>query len=200
VRLRTPVAAAVVAVALAAAAGGAADRPSVVTVRAWSGAGVAERATGTVVAPNRILTVAHVLGGADRVEVQGGDGVRRRAVVLARRPALDLALLGVRGVRGPAVRFADPAGGDLRVLTPRDGGVRARPAALRRRVVARLVDQPGRPRRPSLDLAVAVAPGDSGAPVVDGDGEVMGVVYARSTRRGATAYAVRGDGLVRLAR
>ena len=87
---------------------------------------------------------------------------------------------------GPAARFGD-ANGDVRVLTT-DGVMRA---DVRRRVSARLVDQPGRPRRPSLELAATVSAGDSGAPVVNADGEVVGVVYARSTRRGGTAYAVR---------
>jgi S1-C subfamily serine protease len=176
----------------------AAERPAVVTVRVWSAAGVAERATGTVVRPGEVLTVDHVLASGDRVEVLGGDGVRRGATVIRRRPALDLALLRAPGATGPTVRFGE-AGDDLRVLTARDGLVRARSAGLRRRIVARLVDQPGRPRRPSLDLAVAVAAGDSGAPVVDDDGDVVGVVYARSTRRDGTAYAVRGEGLRRLA-
>jgi S1-C subfamily serine protease len=173
--------------------------PAVVTVRVWSGAGLAERATGTVVGPGEVLTVDHVVAGSDRVEVHGSDGVRRTATVMRRRAALDLAVLRVPGATGPAVRFSE-ADEELRVLTTREGVVRARPAGLRRRVVARLVDQPGRPRRPSLELAVTVAAGDSGAPVVDGDGDVVGVVYARSTRRVGTAYAVRGEGLRRFTR
>jgi hypothetical protein len=32
--------------------------------------------------------------------------------------------------------------------------------------------------------------GDSGAPVVDGDGRVAGVVFARASNGSATAYAV----------
>ena len=107
-------------------------------------------------------------------------------------------MLRVPGVTGPPVRFGD-ADGELRVLTaPRRGGDahvaaagRVVPAGLRRRINARLVDQPGRPRRPSFELAADIVSGDSGAPVVDSDGEIVGVVYARSTRRGGTAYAVR---------
>jgi S1-C subfamily serine protease len=175
--------------------GGAAGRPAVVAIRVWPATGPAERATGTVVARGRVLTVDHVLEAGRRIEVEGADGVRRAATVLLRRPGSDLALLRVPGVTGPEVRFGD-GGEGLRVLTVAG----ARPADLRRRIVARLVDQPGRPRRPSLDLAVPVAPGDSGAPVVDGDGAVVGVVYARSTRRDGTAYAVRGEALRRLAR
>ena len=134
-----------------------------------------------------MLTVAHVLEGASRVEVQG-----RAATIVRSDPALDLALLRAPGVTGPAARFGD-ANGDVRVLTT-DGVMRA---DVRRRVSARLVDQPGRPRRPSLELAATVSAGDSGAPVVNADGEVVGVVYARSTRRGGTAYAVRVSHLPR---
>ena len=159
--------------------GGAAERPSVVTVRVWTAAGVPERAIGTVIEDGRVLTVDHVLAGARRIEVDG-----RPATVVRRRPGMDLAVLRVPGVRGPRVRFGEARAGDeVRVL--------ARPAVVRRRVSARLVDAPGRPRRPSLELGVAVASGDSGAPVVDGRGRVVGVIFARSTRRGGTAYAVR---------
>jgi S1-C subfamily serine protease len=173
--------------------------PAVVVVRAWSAGGVAERATGTVTGAGEVLTVDHLLAGAERIEVQGRDGVRRRATVLRRRPALDLAVLRVPAVKGPPVRFGRPAGA-LRVIGVREGAPWIAPAALRRSVVARLVDQPGRPRRPSLDLAVAVAAGDSGAPVLDDRGAVVGVVYARSTRRDGRAYAVTGAAARRVAR
>jgi S1-C subfamily serine protease len=180
------------------AAAGPPEPPAVVAVRVWSGPGPAERATGTVVGHDRVLTVDHVLRRGARIAVDA-EGVRRTATVLLRRPDLDVALLAVPGAAGPAVGAGD-AGEDLRVLLERDGAVHARAAVLRRRVVARLVDQRGRPRRPSLELAVAVEAGDSGAPVVDADGDLVGVVYARSTRRDGTAYAVRGPGLRQLLR
>lgn len=161
-------------------------RPEVVTVRVWTGAGTPERATGTVVAPGRVLTVAHVLEG--RTRVRAGE---RAATVVWRDAARDLALLRVAGVTGPAVRFGE-ADGELRVLTSR-GAIDAR---VRRRITARLVDQPGKPRRPSFELAATVAAGDSGAPVVDADGEIVGIVYARSTRHGGTAYATRMQGVL----
>ncbi|HEX2105381.1 MAG TPA: hypothetical protein VHF51_17140, partial [Solirubrobacteraceae bacterium] len=44
--------------------------------------------------------------------------------------------------------------------------------------------------RPALELAARVAPGDSGAPVLDRRGRLAGVLFARSDRRPATAYAV----------
>ena len=57
----------------------------------------AQAATGFVVGPSRVVTVAHVLDGP--VTVRGDEGVPRAAVVLRRDERLDLALLGVRGVQ-----------------------------------------------------------------------------------------------------
>jgi S1-C subfamily serine protease len=181
------------------AAGTGSQPPAVVAVRVWSVTGEAQRATGTIVAPGRVLTVDHVLGAGDRIEVLTAGGVRRRATVARRRADLDLAVLRVPGATGPSVRVNDASAG-LRVLVEREGAIRERPALLRRRIVARLVDQPGRPRRPSLELSVTVAAGDSGAPVLNREGELVGIVYARSTRRDGAAYAVRAGELSRLAR
>jgi S1-C subfamily serine protease len=181
------------------AAGPGSQPPAVVAVRVWSATGEAQRATGTIVAGGKVLTVDHVLEAADRIEILAAGGIRRSATVAERRPELDLAVLRVPGATGPAVRVAYAAA-SLRVLVHRDGTVYARPAVLRRHILARLVNQPGRPRRDSLELAATVSAGDSGAPVLNRDGELVGIVYARSTRRDGTAYAVRAGELSRLAR
>lgn len=175
------------------AIGGGPRMPAVVAVRVVQPGGSAEIATGVVVAPGRVVTVAHVLRSGRGIEVVDAHGAPRHATVARARAGQDLALLDVADVTGPAARY-DHAAGALTVLLRRDDGVVARPVELRRRIVADLVDQPGHPRRAALELGVAVLPGDSGAPVVDGDGDVVGIVFARSTRRGGTAYAVRTDG------
>jgi len=56
-----------------------------------------------------------------------------------------------------------------------------------------LIATGARYRRPALELAAGVSPGDSGAPVVAPDGHVVGIVFARGLRpRPAIAYAVDG--------
>ena len=164
--------------------GGGPRTPAVVAVRVAQPGGSAEIATGVVVAPGRVLTVAHVLPGGRGVSVDGAP-----ATVLRERAGQDLALLAVPGATGPQARYATAGSDGLRVLL-RDG---ARRAVLRRRIVATLADAPGKPRRAALELGVDVEPGDSGAPVVDGRGRVVGIVFARSTRRDGVAYAVRTD-------
>lgn len=199
-RLLAGLAAAAIAVAgaaVAVVARAGPDPPQVVAISVRPAAGPAEEATGVVLGRERVLTVAHVLEGGGRVAVRGPDGALRRASVLRTDPDLDLAVLGVRGIGGSTPSVAD-ATTSARILVARGGAVQPLRATIRRRITARLVDQAGRPRRPSLELAAAVRSGDSGAPVVGGDGRIVGIVYARSSRRAGTAYAVRGPGLRRL--
>lgn len=130
------------------------------------------------------------------LRVTGGDGVSRAATVERADRADDLALLRAPGVGGPANRgrtpSGAPAGAGMRLLMRRDGRATALRVVLRRRIEA-TVGQAGAPPsgpRPALELAATVAPGDSGAPVLDGDGTVIGVVFARSSTRAGIAYAV----------
>jgi hypothetical protein len=146
--------------------------PRVVTVLVERASGVPERASGFVV-DGRVVTVAHPLGG-------GAVSVDGRAAHVARVSRDDdLAVLQLR-IEGKRV-----GGAGVRVL--RAGG--AVEAAVRRRITAHI---DGR-ARPALELAADVAAGDSGAPVVDGRGHLLGVVFARSRTRPGTAYAVDAD-------
>ena len=75
----------------------------------------------------------------------------------------------------------------------------ARAVVVRRHIRARVRDSAG-PRvysRAAIELAGAVTAGDSGAPVLD-DGELLGVVFARSRRDDGTAYAVDAAAVERL--
>jgi S1-C subfamily serine protease len=147
---------------------------------------VPEVATGIAAGDGRVLTVAHALAGRGAVRVAG-----RPARVLRVDDRLDLALLAVPGLRAPAMRL----GGVARRVTLavlRDGRPTPLGGAVRRRVVIRFHDQPSDPPeiRPGLEVAASIDPGDSGAPVLDTRGRVLGVVYARSRDRADTAWAV----------
>ncbi len=142
-----------------------------------------EHARGFAAGGDRIVTVAHVLGAAGAPTVDG----RRARVVRVDRGA-DLALLAVPGLRAPAVRTGAGAPGDARLLD--------RAARVRRAVTATVRDLDGAAvRRAALELDAAVAPGDSGAPVVGRGGRIVGVLFATSDRRPHTAYAVDGAAL-----
>jgi S1-C subfamily serine protease len=172
----------VAAAALLPAARDHAPAPRVVAVAVTSPAGAAERATGFAASRDEIVTVAHVLDAGGAVTV---DGRAARVLRVDRRD--DLALLAVAGVRGPRARTTTEAAGDVRLLLR----TTARPARIRRAITAtvRIEPEPA-VRRPALELAADVAPGDSGAPLVDARGRVAGVIFATSSGRAHTAYAV----------
>ena len=159
-----------------------------------------EHATGFAVAPTRVVTVAHALAGGGPVRVRVGGAVRVRAGGASRAARIlrvdrraDLALLAVPGLPARAARTVSAADDeDAEVLVLRHGRAAALAATVRRAIDAR-VSAPGagRPlRRPALELEVRTRAGDSGAPVVTEDGEVTGVVFARSRDKAGTAYAV----------
>lgn len=183
-------AAGIAAAALVPAAGQrAVPPPRVVSVAATSPAGAAELATGFAAGADRVVTVAHVLDAGGTVTVGG-----RRATVVRVDRRNDLALLAVPGLRARATRTS--TGGDAERLLVRDG---TRPARARRAITATVTIAPDPPvRRHTLDLAADVGHGDSGAPVVDPYGRVIGVVFAASTGRAHTAYAVDGAAVAAL--
>jgi S1-C subfamily serine protease len=147
---------------------------------------VPAQATGFVVARGRVLTVAHVLAGGGAVRVAG----RPARVVRADR-RLDLAVLSAAGLRAPAARAA-PAG--VEVL--RGGRPRALAVRVRRRVTATVKGPGGAVVRPALELAADVRPGDSGAPVTDATGRLLGIVFARSDHAAWAVDAAAARALV----
>ena len=132
-----------------------------------------DRATGFVAGDDRVITVAHVLGGDITV-----DG--RAATIVRVDRGRDLAVLRVPGIRGPRARFG--GGGETSLL--------GRPATVVRHIDAS-VD--GGPRRRALEIRADVEIGDSGAPLVTPTGRVAGVVFARSRARPGVAYATALD-------
>jgi S1-C subfamily serine protease len=169
-----------------------------------------EIATGFAVGPGRVVTVAHLLEATDGASLQVRDGSRwLPARVMHHDRRTDLALLRVSGLRAGRVRLGPADGGSVRLLVmARDGALGrpgVRPAKIRRAIMANMRTPGGDAslRRPALDLAARASAGDSGAAVIAPGGEVVGVLFARSRRRAATAYAVdaralrpllRGDG------
>ncbi|GGN09825.1 putative membrane-associated serine protease [Terrabacter tumescens] len=153
-----------------------------------------QEGTGWVLSPGRIVTNAHVVAGADEVRVQGGDQVLRARVVVfdSRR---DLAVLSVPGLLLPPL----PLGGELKRGDsaavpgyPLDGPYRVVSARVRAQLDARGLDIYGRERvvREIYSLAATVQPGNSGGPLLDTNGQVVGVIFAKSLEDDSTGYAL----------
>jgi S1-C subfamily serine protease len=183
-------------------------RPATPSVEQQAPNANARAATGTgfLVAPNRVLTNHHVIDGCNRVLLRAPDGRWLGAVPPARVDTqLDLALLSVPGLPGPTLAFrSGPAvrrGEGVVVFGfPLAGLLSSDPKLTRGEVngLAGLSDNPIH-----FQISAEVQPGNSGGPMLDMQGQVIGVVVSKlnaqrvAQRTGDIAqnvnFAVKGE-------
>jgi S1-C subfamily serine protease len=152
--------------------------------------------TGVVIESGLVLASAHVLKGADVITVESRAG-RTGAEIVAFDPEMDLALLRLDTepprrlpVAGNAREQIEP-GEPGHAYVFRDGAVTVLDVRVLRPITIHTEDIyiEGDTFRPGFELDAAIEAGDSGGPVVI-DGEVVGVLWARSTQAERRAYAV----------
>ncbi|MGI8536049.1 MAG: MarP family serine protease [Mycobacteriales bacterium] len=151
--------------------------------------------TGFVYAPGRIMTNAHVVAGVDKPVVEVGDRDLPAKVVLF-DPGRDLAVLAVDRLNRPSLNFAaEPAeSGDDAVVVgyPQDGPFRPDAARISGSQDARGPDiyQERIVVREIYSLKGLVRPGNSGGPLLDPQGAVLGVIFAAAADDPSIGYAL----------
>ncbi len=157
-----------------------------------------QEGSGFVAEPGVVVTNAHVVAGASgsRVELFGSDGSRTDAIVVTFDPDRDLAVLAAPGLAAPALDSGpvDVGGVGGVVGFPGGGSLEVSPFEVRSEVEAigrDLYDRHDTSRQ-ILILSAAIAPGDSGAALVDPEGRVLGVAFATAPDEPGTAYALDG--------
>jgi putative serine protease PepD len=158
--------------------------------------------SGFAIGAARIVTNHHVVAGAEEVAVRL-RGRRVRARVIGSDPSTDLAAVRVRPAQ--AARLEALPLGESRDVQPGDAAVViGNPLGLARTITAgvvsavdRRIDAPdGFPIRDAIQTDAAVNPGNSGGPLLDAEGRVIGVI---SQGRGdGIAFAVPVDTLERI--
>jgi S1-C subfamily serine protease len=174
-------------------------QPSVLKVRGRApSCGRALEGTGFVIAPERVMTNAHVVAGTDEVSVETSREPLPGRVVLY-DPETDLAVLAVPGLRAPPLRFA-PAdtetGASAIVLGyPLDGPYRASEARVRERIELRGPDiyESQTVVRDVYTVRAVVRSGNSGGPMVDPNGQVLGVVFGAAVDENDTGFVLTAD-------
>lgn len=169
--------------------------PSTVQV-AGQGCGVIQEGSGFVAAPDYVVTNAHVVAGIPHPQVIDSRG-RHAAYPMLFDPELDISVLWVPGLSDPPVAGIDTAlvgrGTQGAIMGYPEGGPFAYGAAGVEAVFqATGLDIYGNAQtvRTVYQLSADVEPGNSGGPLVEPDGEVIGVVFARSTTDQGVGYAL----------
>ena len=137
--------------------------------------------TGFVVAPGRVMTNNHVIAECDRTVARNAAGTRVNARVLGTDTRRDLAVLAVPQDLGPALAFrADPPvrRGESVVIYgfPLYGLLSSGPT-LTTGVLSALSGIKDTPL--NFEITAPVNPGNSGGPLLDDHGNVIGVVVAK---------------------
>ena len=171
-------------------------RPSVVKIRgvAASCQKVLE-GSGFVVAPNRVMSNAHVVAGAETVTVEA-DGQTYEAGVVSYDPDADVSILDVPNLPTTPLVFAEspaPQGTDAVVMGyPGGGDFQATPARVREIIE---LNGPDIYRKTTVTREVytvrgTVRQGNSGGPMINRSGKVLGVVFGAAVDDADTGFVL----------
>ncbi|WP_460701673.1 MarP family serine protease [Myceligenerans halotolerans] len=166
--------------------------------------GTSSTGSGFVVAPDRVVTNAHVVAGVDRPVVELPESPAREGRVVYFDPVDDLAVIAVDALDADALDIAPTLSvGDRAVVQgyPFGGPFTSTGAGVLGVDTARVPDVYGASAagREVYSLAAAVRPGNSGGPLLTTDGQVAGVVFARADSASDIGYAMTSAELLPVA-
>jgi S1-C subfamily serine protease len=173
----------------------AAARDSVVKILGTA-CGVGVEGSGWVAAPGVVVTNAHVVAGQDDTSVlRRGLEPSLPAQAIHFDPRNDLAILRVDGLDAPALKVApDPKSGTSAAILgfPLNGPYDVRPGRVgqTREVVSQDAYGRGPVRREIVSLRGIVRSGNSGGPMVDGQGRVVTTIFAATVSGPRGGYGV----------
>jgi len=172
------------------------SRPSVVKIR-----GVAPacqkvlEGTGFVVAPSRVMSNAHVVAGADTVTVEA-EGKTYDATVVSYDPDADISILDVPSLPQQPLVFAEEpakAGTDAVIMGfPGGGDFVATPARVREIIELSGPDiyKSTTVNREVYTIRGLVRQGNSGGPMINRAGQVIGVVFGAAVDDNDTGFVM----------
>ena len=174
----------------------AATRPSVLKIRgvATSCQKVLE-GSGFVVAPNRVMSNAHVVAGSESVTVES-DGKTYDATVVSYDPNADISILDVPDLPAKPLQFdmqEAASGTDALVMGyPGGGEFTATPGRIREIIQLNGPDiyHTNTVTREVYTIRGTVRQGNSGGPLIDKDGRVLGVVFGAAVDDADTGFVL----------
>ncbi|TGD89623.1 acid resistance serine protease MarP [Mycolicibacterium sp. CH28] len=174
-------------------------RPSVVKIRGVApGCQKVLEGTGFVIAPNRVMSNAHVVAGSDSVTVEA-EGQTYDATVVSYDPNADISILDVPNLPQRPLVFAEqPAksGTDAVVLGyPGGGDFAATPARVRETIELNGPDiyRTTTVNREVYTIRGTVRQGNSGGPMINRAGQVLGVVFGAAVDDNDTGFVLTAN-------
>ncbi|WEO76257.1 MarP family serine protease [Cryobacterium sp. SO2] len=157
--------------------------------------GQSQSGSGFVIAPERVLTNAHVVAGVTNavVEVPGAGALTGEIVYFD--PVDDLAIIAVPGLSAAPLTMQDDLAVDSEGVSlgyPFGGPFDSDPARVMSvgpQLVADIYGQSPTPRA-VYTLAADVQQGESGGPLLSADGKVAGVIFAKAANTANVGYAL----------
>jgi S1-C subfamily serine protease len=150
--------------------------------------------SGFPVATGYIVTNAHVVSGTSAHTIQTPGGAEMQATVVFFDPERDVAVLHAPGYRGAPLSFGTTNRGAAGAVIgyPGGGPEQTSPAVVDGEVSAegRDIYNSNLVTRQILVIQARVRPGNSGGPLVDVNGQVIGLVFATSAGDPNQAYAL----------
>ncbi len=168
--------------------------PSTVKIEGQA-CGLTQEGSGFVVAPGLVVTNAHVVAGVALPRVIDSKG-NHPATAVVYDPVLDIAVLRVPGLTEPSLHLDAKLVGRGQTGAvlgfPEGGPLTYGPAGVMAAFQATGWDIYGNVEatRSIYEIDASVRPGNSGGPLVEPDGLVIGVVFARSTVNHSVGYAI----------
>ncbi|MCL5113169.1 MAG: MarP family serine protease [Patescibacteria group bacterium] len=177
------------------------DQNSVVKIEGLGCGGLVE-GSGFVIGPNLVATNAHVIAGVNKIFVYDNNG-STRATPIYFNPNLDFAILRLSNLTDkPLVIDSNTLNNDSPTAFlgyPGGGPLSIKPSLVLAEIQAyglNIFGQ-GNTSRSVYELKADVMPGNSGGPLINQQGQVVGIIFAKSTSYNNVGYALSANQIVK---
>jgi len=159
--------------------------------------GLGIEGSGWAVEPEIVATNAHVIAGADDTTVTTHNGVELEATPIYYEPRQDLALLRVGSALPPLSINSNPREGQNGAVLgyPENGPYALSPARIgqTRETISEDSYGNGPVERTIVEMSGIVRSGNSGGPLLDASGRVVGTVFAATTSGPRGGFAIPAE-------
>jgi S1-C subfamily serine protease len=160
--------------------------------------------TGFIVSPERVITNAHVVAGVtEPVVTLSNTKIQLAGKVIAIDRKKDVAVIYVPGLNGSKLTFMGPATPNeigFVVGYPNGGSLRTSAVSVSSEFesIGTDIDGNGEIKRDVIVFGGDVRPGNSGGPLLNEQGQVLGLVFAADAENKNTGYALAPSEIAKL--